>query len=96
MINGMTRAKIAITIPEDLLTQVKEAVARGEAASVSAYISDAIAMRGAKTGMRAYLDALIERDGLPSEEDYAWADEQLRRMGTAPPPRRGSRSTRVR
>lgn len=92
----MTRAKIAITIPEELLVQVKDAVARGEASSVSAYISDAIAMRGARTGLRAYLNALIERDGEPTEEDYAWADEQMRRMGIKPPPRPGSRSTRVR
>jgi len=96
MIIGMTRAKIAITVPEELLAQVKDAVARGEASSVSAYISDAIAMRGAKSGLRAYLDALIERDGQPSEEAYEWADEQLRRMGIKPPPRRGSPSTLVR
>ena len=91
--NGMTRAKIAITIPEELLAEVKGAVARGEASSVSAYISDAIAMRGAKSGLRAYLDALIEKHGEPSEEAYQWADEQLRRMGLTPPKRRASRST---
>lgn len=96
MINGMTRAKIAITIPEDLLIEVKAAVARGEAASVSAYISDAVAMRGAKSGLRAYLDALIEKHGEPPQEAYEWADDQLRRMGITPPPRRGSRSTPAR
>jgi Arc/MetJ-type ribon-helix-helix transcriptional regulator len=93
----MTRAKIAITVPEELLAQVKDAVARGEASSVSAYISDAIAMRGAKSGLRAYLDALIEDYGEPSKEAYEWADEQLRRMGWLSPEKpRASRSTRAR
>lgn len=96
MMNGMTRAKIAITIPDHLLAEVKEAVARGEAASVSAYISDAVAMRGGKSGLRAYLDALIQEHGEPPAEAYEWADEQLRRMGVDPPPRPGSRSTRAR
>lgn len=84
MMNGMTKAKIAITIPEDLLAQVKDAVARGEAASVSAYISEAIAARGQKRGLRAYLDALTEEFGEPSQEAREWADEQARRMGWLP------------
>lgn len=96
MINGMTRAKIAITIPEDLLAQVKDAVARGEAPSVSAYISDAVAMRGGKSGLQAYIDAAFEEVGEPTPEEYAWADEQLRRMGLEPPKRTGSPSTRAR
>ena len=96
MMNGMTRAKIAITIPEDLLVEVKEAVARGEASSVSAYISDAIAMRRAKSGLRAYLDALIDKHGEPPPEAYEWADEQIRRMGLEPLPRPASRSTQGR
>src|SRR5437763_17135367 len=94
MMNGMTRAKIAITIPEELLAQVKDAVARGEAESVSAYISGAVAIRGRGQGLRAYLDALIEERGQPSPEAYAWADEQLRRMGWLPSVKpKASRST---
>jgi Arc/MetJ-type ribon-helix-helix transcriptional regulator len=97
MIKGMTRVKIAITIPEELLAGVKAAVARGEAASVSAYISDAVAMNGGKSGLRAYLDALMDEHGDPPPEAYAWADEQLRRMGWLPPEKqRASRSTRAR
>jgi Arc/MetJ-type ribon-helix-helix transcriptional regulator len=76
----MTRVKIAITIPEELLAQVKDAVSRGEAASVSAYISDAVAANGKKTGLRAYLDALKEEYGEPPPEAYAWAEAQLKRM----------------
>jgi len=97
MMNGMTKAKIAITIPEDLLAEVKAAVDRGESSSVSAYIAEAVTMRTGKSGLRLYLDALAEEHGQPSQEAYAWADEQLRRMGWLPAgKRRASRSTQAR
>ena len=95
--NGMTRAKIAITISEELLAGIKAAVADGEAASVSAYISDAVQRRQGKRGLELLVEMLKAEDGEPTGEDYAWADEQLRRMGWAPSGRRkGSRSTPVR
>ena len=93
----MTRAKIAITIPEDLLAQVKDAVARGEASSVSGYITDAVTMcigkREGKRPLQIYLDMLRAEHGEPPPEAYEWADEQLRRMGWEPPKRKGSPST---
>jgi Arc/MetJ-type ribon-helix-helix transcriptional regulator len=95
MIVGMTRRKIAITIPEELLTQVKDAVARGEATSVSAYISDAVAQLNDKRPYLQYFDLLDRIHGTPSPEDEAWADEQLRGVGILPA-RKGSRSTRAR
>ena len=96
MIEGMTRVKIAITIPEDLLAQVKDAVAQGEARSVSAYISDAVAARGEKRGLVAYLESLQDRFGEPPQEATEWADRELRRVGILPSARKGSRSTRAR
>jgi Arc/MetJ-type ribon-helix-helix transcriptional regulator len=93
----MTRVKIAITIPEELLAQVKVAVAKGEAASVSAYISDAVASHSERRDLSTYLEALNARFGEPSPEAYAWADEQLQPADGAPPAkRRISRSTRAR
>ena len=95
--NGMTRAKIAITISEELLAGIKAAVADGEAASVSAYISDAVQRRQGKRGLELLVETLKAEHGEPTAEDYAWADEQLQRMGWAPAgKRKGSRSTRVR
>src|SRR3954452_10215296 len=97
MMIGMTRVKIAITIPEELLAKVKVAVAEGDAASVSAYISDAVASHSERRGLSAYVDALNVRFGEPSPEAYAWADEQLQPAAAEPPAkRRVSRSTRAR
>jgi Arc/MetJ-type ribon-helix-helix transcriptional regulator len=42
MMIGMTKAKIAITIDEELLAEIKARVEAGEADSVSAYISRAL------------------------------------------------------
>lgn len=94
----MTRVKIAITIPEELLAGVKAAVERGEAASVSAYISDAVARReDGKRPLEMLIDELKAEHGEPSPEEYAWADEQLRRVGLLRPAKaRASRSTRAR
>jgi Arc/MetJ-type ribon-helix-helix transcriptional regulator len=85
MMIGMTRVKIAITIPEELLAEVKAAVARGEAASVSAYISEAVAQANGKRPYQQYFDLLDELHGPPSPEDHAWAAKQLRRVGLLPP-----------
>src|SRR5947209_17595769 len=70
MINSMTRVKIAITIPEALLADVKAAVAHGEASSVSAYISEAVARRHAKRPLELYVDMLKAEHGEPSPEAY--------------------------
>ena len=97
MMKGMTRVKIAITIPGELLDLVKDAVERGEASSVSAYISDAVAKRHDKRPLETYLDLLKAEYGEPSRGAYEWADEQVRRMGLSPTRRRRvSPSTRVR
>ena len=89
----MTKAKIAITIPEDLLADVKASVARGEATSVSGFISEAVAYslgrRQGKRPLQIYLDMLKAEHGEPPPEAYEWADEQIRRMGLAPPARPG-------
>lgn len=82
---GMTKvAKLTISLPAEQAEQVRAAVARGEAASVSSYISTALA-----TVMPAspsedddpLVELLAEMDaeyGPPSPEAYAWADEVMR------------------
>ena len=42
MINGMTTAKIAVSLPTELVEQAHRAVAEGHAASVSAYVARAL------------------------------------------------------
>jgi Arc/MetJ-type ribon-helix-helix transcriptional regulator len=82
--SGMTKvAKITVSLPEEQVARVREAVARGEAASVSGYVSaalfDALARPGPEQGkdenaLAELVAELIAEHGEPSAEAYAWAD----------------------
>jgi hypothetical protein len=85
MMEGMARVKIAITIPEELLAEIKAAIAQGEATSVSGYISEAVARRHAKRPLELLVAMMKAEQGEPSREAYEWADGQLGRMGWTPP-----------
>jgi hypothetical protein len=69
--------KIAVSLPDDLVVAVKAAVARGEAASVSAYVADALRERVGGMDLLDLLDLWYAEDGRPSEADYAWARKAL-------------------
>lgn len=73
----MTRTKIAVTLPPELVAEAKRAVAEGRAPSVSAYVAEAVASHSERHSLRGYVDALIAEYGPPASEDYAWADEQI-------------------
>jgi Arc/MetJ-type ribon-helix-helix transcriptional regulator len=77
MIVGMTRKKIAITLPEEQVEAARHAVADGRAASVSAYISEALARRDADEELREMLAEMAAEYGPPSEADRAWARRAL-------------------
>ena len=76
-------AKITISLPQEQVEQAREAVERGEAASVSGYISAALATVAPVVGddeedsLAAFAADLIAEDGEPSSEAYAWADRVL-------------------
>jgi Arc/MetJ-type ribon-helix-helix transcriptional regulator len=80
----MTKAaKITISLPPEQVEQAREAVARGEASSVSGYISAALAAVAPPTApenedtLADFAADLIAEDGEPSAEAYAWADRVL-------------------
>jgi Arc/MetJ-type ribon-helix-helix transcriptional regulator len=79
----MTAAKIAITIPEEQLAQVRLAVRDGRAESVSAYIAKALAQQGRETSLRALVEDLVREHGEPTRKDKAWARRVLRRRRKA-------------
>ena len=76
-------AKITISLPREQVEQAREAVAKGEAASVSGYISAALATVNAllatdeQDTLTAFAADLIAEDGVPSAEAYAWADRVM-------------------
>jgi Arc/MetJ-type ribon-helix-helix transcriptional regulator len=90
--HGMTKvAKITISLPRMQVEQVREAVARGDASSVSSYISAALAAVVPSSAtddddsLADLVADMIAEHGQPSAEAYAWADEVLGLTGTADP-----------
>lgn len=77
MISGMTRQKIAITLPEEQVAAARRAVAEGRATSVSAYISQALTRRSAEEEMAEIIAEIYAQTGAPTEEDRAWARRVL-------------------
>jgi Arc/MetJ-type ribon-helix-helix transcriptional regulator len=73
--------KVTVTIPEDLLEAAIAQVEAGQAPSLSAYVSDALAKKVAADGegdpFLALLDEWDREVGPPSEEDFAWARRAL-------------------
>jgi Arc/MetJ-type ribon-helix-helix transcriptional regulator len=79
MMIGMTRrVKIAVSLPEELVAIARRAVEMGRAASVSAYVAEALERRVSREDFLADLDESLERSGGPlTPEEIAWADEIL-------------------
>lgn len=81
MITGMT-VKLTISLPDDLAEEVRNAVQRGRAPSVSAYIATAIqTMHENPTTLGELLNQWEVEDGPASPEAVAWAKEQLAGFG---------------
>jgi Arc/MetJ-type ribon-helix-helix transcriptional regulator len=82
--HGMTKvAKITISLPQKQVEEVRAAVARDEAPSVSRYISAALATAAPPAlpedgdTLADLVADMIAEDGVPSPEAYAWADRVL-------------------
>jgi Arc/MetJ-type ribon-helix-helix transcriptional regulator len=79
---GMTadarpKEKVAISVPADVMDDVRAAVERGDATSVSAFVTEALRERLQQRTLRDVLDELDAQMGAPSEEDVAWARDAL-------------------
>ncbi len=65
MINGMTTAKIAVSLPTELVEQAHRAVAEGHAASVSAYVARALEEQAKLDDLATLLDEMLAETGGP-------------------------------
>lgn len=75
---SMTR-KIAVSLPDHLVTAARTAVADGRAASVSAYVAAALEAYADDQRVIGMLDDILEQTGGPmTAAEQAWADEILR------------------
>ena len=75
----MTRAKIAVTIPTDVLLLAKKEVRAGRAKSLSAFISEAVDEKVRRDELNSILDAMDAEYGVPGKAARAWAKRVLRR-----------------
>lgn len=75
--------KIAISIPREQLSQMKAAVRRGAATSVSAYVAQALARRNAEDTLAALVADLVAKHAAPSTKDEAWAARVLGKKSRA-------------
>ncbi len=72
----MTSAKVAISLPKAVLARARAAVKRGEAASLSAYVSKAIQQKSNDDDLLRMLDeALAETGGPPTLAERRWLDK---------------------
>lgn len=72
----MTR-KIAVSLPDEQVDAIRRAVSEGRAASVSGFVSGAVARAERENSLSGLLDDLDRELGTPSVENYAWADKAL-------------------
>jgi Arc/MetJ-type ribon-helix-helix transcriptional regulator len=82
MIGGMTKAKIAVTLPPALVTRAQDAVREGRAPSISAYVASALEEKAKLDDLEKMLDEMLAESGGPlSDRERAAADAAL---GIAP------------
>jgi Arc/MetJ-type ribon-helix-helix transcriptional regulator len=71
------KRKIAVSVPEELVAQAEAAVEGGQASSVSAYVSDALAQKARNDRLIAVLDEMDRELGPPGKKAEAWARSVL-------------------
>ena len=75
MISGMTSAKVAISLPKEVLARARAAVRRGDAPSLSAYVCRALEeMTGDDDVINMLDEMLAKTGGPPTPEEIHWAD----------------------
>lgn len=75
--SGMTRSKIAISLPKEQLARVHREIRAGRAESVSGYIAQVLAEHEKRESLRVLLRDLIEQHGEPATKDIRWAERAL-------------------
>ena len=84
---GMTKAKIAVTLPRPLVAKAQRAVKEGRAESVSAYVTAALEEKAKLDDLAGMLDEMLAATGGPMTS--AERREAERMLGLKPRRRRG-------
>jgi hypothetical protein len=75
----MTSAKVALSMPADVLRLAKKEVAAGRAKSLSSFVAEAVAEKLRRDELTSILDAMDAERGAPGEGARAWAKRVLKR-----------------
>ena len=73
--------RITVSIPEHLADEASAAAKSGRAASVSAYVAEALAEKSGRESLGDFLAEWRAEVGPPTDEETAWARQAL---GLAP------------
>jgi len=80
MISGMTTAKIAVSLPPELVAQARRAVADRRAPSVSAYVAAALEEKAKLDDLSTLLEEMLAETGGPlTAREHRAADKALGR-----------------
>jgi hypothetical protein len=74
----MNAAKVALSIPADVLALARKEVKRGHARSLSSFVSQALGEKLRRDELTAILDAMDAEYGKPSEVAKKWARRLLK------------------
>lgn len=77
MMIGMTKAKIAVSLPPSLVRAARSAVRRGRAESVSAYVAEALADKVLLDDLAGMLDQMLAETGGPLTPAERKAADQI-------------------
>ena len=69
--------KIAVSLPDGQLAEIRRAIGEGRANSVSGFISGAVDRAEREHSLSRLLDDLDRELGAPNADDHAWADRAL-------------------
>ena len=73
-------ARITVSLPDELVARAHAAVAAGRAASVSAYVAEALREKTSRESVAAVLADWRSEVGDPTPDEEAWAREALARV----------------
>lgn len=75
----MNSAKVALSMPAEVLRLAKKEVAAGRAKSLSSFVAEAVDEKLRRDELAAILDAMDTEYGKPPKEATAWAKRVLKR-----------------
>ena len=74
--------KIAVSLPDELVAEARAAVDEGRAASVSAYVAEALAEKSRRHSLDDLLTEWVGALGPATPQDEEWVAQAMSRLGS--------------